>query len=314
MEEARLSILENLDKLEEIFLDGQRIPFSGNRLVNEQDAIDILDEIRETLPTQIVKAKEIVLQGDKYIHKSKQLSEELLIKAKTEREKLVNQVGVKQEAERQILEIQRKTRMKCDSLIKKAMDNAASIERDSQAKFGQLEKNYSIAKQRLEAEAINHKRKIEIETIQLTNDLKKRFDNQNAKAVEQLEKYRSEGILLQKEAHRQAERIHNESLRIKQHTQQQCEALVSASRNEAELMQDGANKYAEQTLKELEKRIIQMNKIISAGRSELEKLQYLNKEGNRKFTHSNNNNVKSIPFNRIKNSADKVKESIKGIG
>ena len=144
MEEARLSILENLDKLEEIFLDGNRIPFSGNRLVNEQDAIDILDEIRETLPTQIVKAKEIVLQGYEYIHKSKQLSEELLIKAKTERDKLVNQVGVKQEAERQILEIQRKTHMKCDALIKKAMDKAALIERDSQARIGQLEKNYSI--------------------------------------------------------------------------------------------------------------------------------------------------------------------------
>ena len=58
MEEVRLSILDQLDKLEEVFLEGSRIPFSGNRLVNEQDAIDILDEIRETLPNQIVKAKE----------------------------------------------------------------------------------------------------------------------------------------------------------------------------------------------------------------------------------------------------------------
>ena len=53
MQEDQLALLENLDKLEEIFLDGNRIPFSGNRLVNEQDATDLLDEIRESIPSEI---------------------------------------------------------------------------------------------------------------------------------------------------------------------------------------------------------------------------------------------------------------------
>ena len=37
MSEIRFSVLDQLDQLEEIVLEGSRIPFSGGRLVNEQD-------------------------------------------------------------------------------------------------------------------------------------------------------------------------------------------------------------------------------------------------------------------------------------
>jgi hypothetical protein len=37
MSETRITVLDQLDQLEEIVLDGSRIPFSGGRLVNEQD-------------------------------------------------------------------------------------------------------------------------------------------------------------------------------------------------------------------------------------------------------------------------------------
>ncbi len=53
MSEARITVLEQLDQLEEIVLEGSRIPFSGGRLVNEQDAVEVLDAVRESLPGQI---------------------------------------------------------------------------------------------------------------------------------------------------------------------------------------------------------------------------------------------------------------------
>ena len=42
MDEASITVLDQLDQLEEIMLEGTRIPFSGGRLVNEQDATDEL--------------------------------------------------------------------------------------------------------------------------------------------------------------------------------------------------------------------------------------------------------------------------------
>ena len=50
MDEIKLLILDQLERLEEIILDGARIPFSGSRLVNEHEAIEILDTIRGSLP------------------------------------------------------------------------------------------------------------------------------------------------------------------------------------------------------------------------------------------------------------------------
>ena len=35
MSEARLTVLDQLDQLEEIVLEGSRVPFTGGRLVNE---------------------------------------------------------------------------------------------------------------------------------------------------------------------------------------------------------------------------------------------------------------------------------------
>ena len=50
MAEAAITVLNQLDQLEEVVLEGSRIPFSGGRLVNEQDAIEVMDAIRDCLP------------------------------------------------------------------------------------------------------------------------------------------------------------------------------------------------------------------------------------------------------------------------
>ena len=47
--------------------------------------------------------------------------------------------------------------------------------------------------------------------------------------------------------------------------------MIQRSRNEAFEVQDGANRYAEQTLSELESRLKEMAKVVIAGRQELVK-------------------------------------------
>lgn len=53
MTESRPTLFDLLDQLEEIVLDGTRVPFSGSRLVNEQDAIEAMDALREALPLEL---------------------------------------------------------------------------------------------------------------------------------------------------------------------------------------------------------------------------------------------------------------------
>ena len=300
MEEVRLSILDHLDKLEEVFLEGNRIPFSGNRLVNEQDAIELLDEIRESLPEEIIKATDLLKQADKYMDRSKQLSEQLLAKAKYERNQLVGNYGVRQEAERQINEIQSQSKQKCEYLINEAKQKASLIEKDMQTKIIQLENIYSMKKQKLEADSLSQRRKIELDNIELNKDLKKRFDNNNAKAIEQIEKCRQEVILIQRESQKEAERIKNQSIILQQQTQKKCDSLLQNSQNEAANIQEGANRYADQTLRELERRIMEMNQMIIAGRAELDKIRSTNTKRSKSISHQKTT-PKSIPFVKPKN-------------
>jgi hypothetical protein len=66
MSEARITVLDQLDQLEDIVLEGSRIPFSGGRLVNEQDAIETMDALLAALPAQIAQAEYLLHQRDSF--------------------------------------------------------------------------------------------------------------------------------------------------------------------------------------------------------------------------------------------------------
>jgi len=78
MAEPRISVLDQLDQLEEIVLEGSRIPFSGGRLVNEQDAIELMDAVREAVPVQLTQAEELLKQRESFIAKTRLQAEEIL--------------------------------------------------------------------------------------------------------------------------------------------------------------------------------------------------------------------------------------------
>jgi len=121
MSEAQLtSVLDQLDQLEEIVLDGTRVPFSGGRLVNEQDAIEMMDAVRDALPPQLAKAEELVRQKEEFIAQARQQAEEILSQARQQREQLINAQAIRQEAERQGAELREQTRQQCEQMIGQA--------------------------------------------------------------------------------------------------------------------------------------------------------------------------------------------------
>ena len=103
MSEAPITVLDQLDQLEDIVLEGSRIPFSGGRLVNEQDAIETMDALRAALPTQIAQAEDLLRQREGFIEKARQQAEDILSQARREREGLIASASVRQEAERQAM-------------------------------------------------------------------------------------------------------------------------------------------------------------------------------------------------------------------
>ena len=146
--------------------------------------------------------------------------------------------------------------------------------------------------------------------MELRRQAAEQHDINRTQAQKDLEVIRNEGLRLQKESRDEAERIHNDSLQFRQQTQQQCEALIHRSRQEAAGVQDGANRYAEQTLGELEARLKEMAQIVTGGRQELVKIQSIRSDLG--STQSNQPQT-AAPTNRGRRSSSRFR-SMKGIG
>jgi len=262
MAEATITVLDQLDQLEEIVLEGSRIPFSGGRLVNEQDAIEVMDALRDSLPAQLSQAVELIRQRDDFIGQARQQAEEIVAAGKREREQLINGASIRQEAERQVGELRDQARQQCEQLLLQARQQVAQAEQEHQARLAQMEQQFAARRQQLEQESADRNRQ-----------LVEQHDRNRQQAMAELEQIRQEGVRVQRDSQVEAERLHNDALQFRQQTQQQCDALVSRSRQEAATIEEGANRYAEQVLGELEGRLKEMSQVVLGGRRELVRLQ-----------------------------------------
>ncbi|MCS5690680.1 hypothetical protein NZK33_01605 [Cyanobium sp. FGCU-6] len=273
MSEVRITVLDQLDQLEDIVLDGSRIPFSGGRLVNEQDAIEVMDALRESLPSQITQADELIRQRDSFVEKARQQADEIVSAARREREQLIATASIRHEAERHVAEMREQTRLQCEQMIGQARQQAAQTEQELQSRMAQLEQQFAVRRQQLEQEAQTRRQQLEAEAAERNRVLVEQHERSRQQAMQELETIRQEGLRVQRDSQVEAERLHNDALQFRQQTQQQCDALIARSRQEAAAVQEGANRYAEQVLGELEGRLKELSQVVLGGRRELVRMQ-----------------------------------------
>jgi F0F1-type ATP synthase membrane subunit b/b' len=273
MAEVRITVLDQLDQLEDIVLDGSRIPFSGGRLVNEQDAIEMMDALREALPSQISQAEDLLRQRESFVEKARLQAEEIVSQARREREQLINTAAIRQEAERQVAEQREQTRQQCEQMVLQARQQVAQTEQEHQARMAQFEQQFAARRQQLEQEAQSRRQHLEQEAAERNRQLLEQHERSRAQALQELEGIRQEGLRIQRDSQAEAERLHADALQFRQQTQQQCDALISRSRQESASVQEGANRYAEQVLGELEVRLKELSQVVLGGRRELVRMQ-----------------------------------------
>ena len=185
-----------------------------------------------------------------------------------------------------------------------------------QSKQVQLEQQFAARRQQLEQEALQRRQQLDQEALELKRQLSELHERNRLQSVHELEQIRNEGIKLQKEAQSEAERIHHDALQFRQQTQQQCESLIQRTRHDAAAVPDGANRYAEQTLGELEQRLKEMAQVVLAGRQELVKIQMIRPENSHNESDASdmkNENGKPVKMNKARRAASRFR-SMKGTG
>ncbi len=87
-----------IDELEEVIAAGARLPFSGGRtLIDEGRALEIIDQMRATLPEEIRRARRIIAEQEQLLAAAQARVQEvlsergLLAAVEAERERLLRQ-------------------------------------------------------------------------------------------------------------------------------------------------------------------------------------------------------------------------------
>ena len=288
---------EQLDQLEELILDGTRIPFSGARIVDEQEALIVLEELSLSIPKEISLAQEIISNKEKYIVKAKEESRAIVREAKELRNRMLNKEEIKQEARRQITLLQLNTQEKCKEILNKAKNKADLLEKQSieaysdakqltKQKYLRLNEDYNKKIELLE-NSIEEKYKLETENF---NRLKLNYEKElNSLKLAKVEM--SKSLLQEEESSKQR------AQEIIKKTQSYCLSLINEAKLEEQKISNEANKYVTRTIVELENTINNIYQQLSKGKNELIKT-YSGNENNiskkKPVKKSTKNKIKSL--------------------
>ena len=84
-----MDILHLVDRLEELFNNSKPIPLSRNVVVDENSFMDIIDQMRISIPDEIKKAQQVIAQKDRILAQAQEEANRTVALAREKSEKMV---------------------------------------------------------------------------------------------------------------------------------------------------------------------------------------------------------------------------------
>ncbi len=159
-----LECINQLEQLEEIILESNRLPFTGSLLVNEQEAIDTITSIRENIPSEIIKASKIIEKETEHIENARNQAKVLLDQAYNEKQQLLDSHQIKKDAEELAILLHEKATNQTKDMLSKAKIEFAHIEQQHINRITDLEDEFAKKKQQLQQEALEYHQKLQGES------------------------------------------------------------------------------------------------------------------------------------------------------
>ena len=93
-----MDILHLVDRLEELFNESRPFPFTHSVMVNEDRMLDLIDQMRVSIPEEIKKAQQLLAQRDRILAQAQEEANRTLQLAREKSEQMVERDGIVQAA------------------------------------------------------------------------------------------------------------------------------------------------------------------------------------------------------------------------
>jgi vacuolar-type H+-ATPase subunit H len=115
-----MDILHLVDRIEELFNESRAVPFTRNVVVDEDKMLDIIDQMRVTVPEEVKKAQQLVSQKDRIIAQAQEEASRIVALAKEKAEQIVEREAIVKSAQTRAAQI-----------IAQARDDAGNTRHDA---------------------------------------------------------------------------------------------------------------------------------------------------------------------------------------
>lgn len=138
-----LELQRQLQQLEEIILGSPRLPLTRRTLVDEEQLLKQLDQVRLSLPTTIREAEEVLRLKEEILTRSQEYAEGVVKQAKQRAAQILDERGIIQQAELEAQQIrqqaeleaqqtQQRVQQECDVVQQRTLAEVERIRRQAQ--------------------------------------------------------------------------------------------------------------------------------------------------------------------------------------
>ncbi len=133
-----IDIQRELNKLEELILDGRHIPLSRLTLIDEDNLLDQLDLIRLNLPAAFHEAEEIVHHKEEIFLQAEQYAQDIIAAAERRAAQLMDEVGIIRQAEMEAHQIMQRVQQDCEAAREQMVAELEQMEQQAQQEVQEL--------------------------------------------------------------------------------------------------------------------------------------------------------------------------------
>jgi hypothetical protein len=127
-----MDIQHLVDRLEELIDEGRHMPFSKFTMIDEERALEIIDQMRISIPEEIEKAARVLAQRDRILAQANEEAARLVQLARERGEALIDREATVQAASSRAANIVEAARQEAEELTREAdqyiMDQFAAME------------------------------------------------------------------------------------------------------------------------------------------------------------------------------------------
>lgn len=145
-----MDILHLVDRLEELFNESRSIPFTHSVIVDEDRMLDIIDQMRVSIPEEIKKAQQLLAQRDRILAQSQEEANRTIALARDKGEQLLDRDSVVQNAQSKADQIVEQAHREADVIRQEAddyvLETLTKIEMEMERNLAQVRNGISALK------------------------------------------------------------------------------------------------------------------------------------------------------------------------